>query len=66
MKKILLNYLFVPPTGFDLDYLRYKITKISRRNCFCHLQGRDYEFKKNNTHRSHPEDDTENFFLKFS
>ena len=24
---------------FDMDYLRYEITKISGREYFCHLQG---------------------------
>ena len=28
-----------------MDYLRYEITKISGRKCFCHLQGGNFEFK---------------------
>ena len=35
----------VPPTHFDIDYLRYEITKISSKKYFCHLQGGNYEFK---------------------
>ena len=31
--------------AFNMDFLRYEITKISGRKCFCHLQGRNYEFK---------------------
>ena len=38
-------YQLVPPLHFDMDYLRYEITKISRKKCFCHLQGGNYEFK---------------------
>ena len=31
------NYELVPPTHFDMDYLRYKIMKISGRKCFCYF-----------------------------
>ena len=29
----------------DIDYLRYEITKISGKKCFCSLQGGNYEFE---------------------
>ena len=32
-KNLLQNYNLVPPTRFNMDYLRYKITKISGRKC---------------------------------
>ena len=31
--------LLVSPTHFDMDYLRYEITKISGGKCFWHFQG---------------------------
>ena len=43
-KNFLLKYKLVLPTRFEMDYLRYEITKISGRKCFCYLQGGDYEF----------------------
>ena len=30
--------LLVPPTRFDMNYLRYESAKISGKKCFCNLQ----------------------------
>ena len=30
--------------AFQQHYLRYEISKISSRKCFCHIQGENYEF----------------------
>ena len=44
-KNILQKYWLVSPTRFDMDYLRYEITKFLVGSGFCHFQRGNNEFK---------------------
>ena len=44
-KKLLPKYELVPLRHFDMDDLKYEITKISRRKCIYHLHDGNEGFK---------------------